>query len=161
MAHPGDAGLGQTLEERADSIEERLGLAVLPGGVVLGLGDFAAQSVGDELAAVANAQNGHAPGKDLGIHMGGLLQIDGVGAAGEDDADGVHGLQLAEGRGKRLDFAIDIAFTDAAGDQLVILAAEIQNNDQFMCHGGIPSSLFEMPNAERPWKVKNRSAFDV
>ena len=54
---------------------------------MLRLSDLAAQGVGHELAAVADAQDGHAPGEDFGIHMGGGLQIDGVGAAGEDDAD--------------------------------------------------------------------------
>ena len=35
VAHPGDALGGQALEELAGGVEIRLGLAVLPGGVIL------------------------------------------------------------------------------------------------------------------------------
>ena len=55
VAHPGDALLGQALEELAGGIVIGDGLAVLPGGVLLGGGDLAAQGVGHELAAVADA----------------------------------------------------------------------------------------------------------
>ena len=134
VAHPGDTLLGQTLEQLAGGVIVGLGLAVLPGGVVLGLGDLAAQSVGHELAAVADAQDGHAPGEDLGVHVGRGLQIDAVGAAGEDDADGVHGLQLGQGSGIGLDFAVHVAFPDTAGDELVVLAAEVQHDNSLVGH---------------------------
>ena len=64
--------------------------------------------------------------------MGGGLQIDGVGAAGEDDADGIHGLQLRQGCGVGLDLAVHAALTDAAGDELVVLAAKVQDNDSLV-----------------------------
>ena len=140
VAHPGHALGGQALEELAVGVVIGRRLAVLPGGVVLGLGHLTAQGVGDELAAVADAQDGHAPGEDLGVHVGGGLQIDGVGAAGEDNADGVHGLQLGQGSGIGLDLAVNAALTDPAGDELVILAAEVQNDDSLVRHTGtIPS----------------------
>ena len=73
-------------------------LAVFPSGIVLGLGDLAAQGVGHELAAVTDAQHGDAQLKNLRVHMGGLFVIDAVGAAGKNDADGRHGLNLLQGR---------------------------------------------------------------
>ena len=132
VAHPGDALGGQILEEFGGVVVIGLCLAVLPGGVVLGGRDLTAQRVGHELAAVADAQNGHAPGEDFRVHMGGGLQIHGVGAAGEDDADGVQGLQLGERGGIGLDLAVHAALTHPAGNELVILAAEIQNQDKLV-----------------------------
>ena len=135
VAHPGDALGGQALEELAGCIEVRLGLAVLPGGVVLGLGDPAAQVVGHQLAAVADAQDGHAPGEDGRVHLGGLGIIHAVGAAGEDDADGVHGADLVQRGGVGLHLAVDAALPDPAGDELVVLSAEIQHDDSLVRQG--------------------------
>ena len=134
VAHPGDALLGQALEDGAVGVVPGLGLAVLPGGVVLGRGDLAAQGVSHELAAVADAQHRHAPGEDLGVHLGGPLLIHRVGAAGKDDADGVHGLELGQGGGIGFDFAVHVALTHTAGNELVVLTAEVQNDDRLMCH---------------------------
>ena len=139
VAHPGDALLRQSPEELTGGIVVGLGLAVLPGGVILGLGDLTAQSMGHELAAVADTQNGYTPGKDLRIHVGRCLQVDAVGAAGKDDADGVHGLQLRQRGGVGLYFTVHIALPDPAGDQLVILAAEIQNDHSLMGHNNFLS----------------------
>ena len=141
VAHPGDAPVGQAAEQLAGGVEVGLGLAVLPGGVVLGLGDLAPQQVGHELTAVADAQDGHPPGEDLGVHLGGGVQIHAVGSAGEDDADGVHGAQLGQGSGTGLDLAVHLALPHPAGDELVVLAAEVQHDDGLMGHGG--SSLME------------------
>ena len=136
VAHPGDALLGQALEELAGGIEIGVSLAVLPGGVLGGGDDLAAQVVGQQLAAVADAQDGHAPGEDGRVHLGGLGIIHAVGAAGEDDADGVHGPDVLHGRGIGLDLAVYAALADAAGDQLVILAAEVQHDDGLVRHEG-------------------------
>ena len=134
VAHPGDALLRQTLEQAAAGVKEGLGLAVFPGGVGLGGSHHSAQLVGQQLAAVADAQNGHAQTEHAGVHMGGLLVIDAVGAAGEDDAHGVIGLDLGKAHVKGLDLAVNIAFTDPAGDQLVILSAEVQYKNFFVTH---------------------------
>ena len=135
VAHPGDAFGGEALKQLAGGVVIGDGLAVLPGGIVLSLRHLAAQGVGHQLAAVADAEDGYAPGKDCGVHMGGSLQIHGVGTAGKDDADGFHGLQLGQGSSVGLYLAVNTAFADTAGDELVILAAEVQNNDSLMGHG--------------------------
>ena len=135
VAHPGDALGGQALEEPAGCVEIRLGFAVLPGGVILGLGDPAAQVVGHQLAAVANAQDGHAPGEDGRVHLGGLGIIHAVGAASEDDADGVHGADLLQRGGVGLHLAVDAALPDPAGDELVVLPAEVQHDDSLVRQG--------------------------
>ena len=135
VAHPGDTLGGQALKEFAGGVEIRLGLAVLPGGVVLGLGDPAAQVVGHQLAAVADAQDGHAPGEDGRVHLGGLGIIHAVGAASEDDADGVHGADLLQRSGVGLHLAVDAALPDPAGDELIVLSAEVQHDDSLVRQG--------------------------
>ena len=132
VAHPADPALRQALEQGAGGVVEGLRLAVLPGAVVLGGGNPAPQMVGQELAAVADAQHGHAQGKDGRVHLGRGLQIDRVGAPGEDKADGLHFLELRQGRGIGLDLAVHAALPDPPGDQLVVLPAEVQNNNSLM-----------------------------
>ena len=135
VTHPGDALGGKALEELAGRIEIRLGLAVLPGGVVLGLGNPAAQIMGHQLAAVADAQDGHAPGEDGRVHLGGLGIIHAVGAAGEDDADGIHGADVRQRGGVGLYLAVDAALPDPAGDELIVLSAEVQHDDSLVRQG--------------------------
>ena len=130
------------MEQLAGGVIVGLGLAVLPGGVVLGLGDLAPQQVGHQLAAVADAQNGHAPGENFRVHLGGGVQIHAVGAAGEDDADGIHGLQLREGSGVGLDFAVHAALPHPAGNELVVLSAEVQHDNSLMRHKSTLSKKF-------------------
>ena len=89
MAHPADGGGLHIGEHLAAVVHEDLGLAVLALG---GAADAAAQQVHHELAAVADAQHRHAPAEDLGVDGGRILQIDAVGAAGEDDALGFFAL---------------------------------------------------------------------
>ena len=138
MAHPGDALLGQPLEEAAAGVEEGLRLAIFPGRVGLGGGHLPAQLVGQQLAAVADAQNGYAQTEHAGVHMGGFFIIDTVGAAGEDDAHGIIGSDLLKAHIKGLDFAVYITFADAAGDQLVILSAEVQYKNFLVSHQSAP-----------------------
>ena len=134
VAHPGDAPLRQAFEELAGGVVIGLGLAVLPGGVLVGLGHLAAQGVGHELAAIADAQHRHAQLKDGRVGLGRARLIDGVGAAGEDEADGLHSAEFLQRGRVGLDLAIDAALAHPAGDELVVLAAEIQDNHGLMGH---------------------------
>src|SRR5699024_4607592 len=135
-AHPADILIRQVGEQRAGRIQVHQGLAVLPLGR---LADMAAQHVHHQLAAVADAQDRHAPGVDFRVDGGGIGQVGAVGAAGEDDALGVPGLDLCQVGFVGINLAIDVAFPDTAGDELVILAAEIENDDGFLLHGTLLS----------------------
>ena len=140
VAHPCDAGFGQPPEQFAPGVKMGLRLAVLPGGIVLGGGDPAAQQVGHQLAAVADAQDGHPPGKDFRVHLGRAVQIHRIGPPGEDNADGPHGPQLFQRGGIGLYLAVHPALPHPPGDELVILPAEIQHDHSLMGHGRPSSS---------------------
>ena len=136
VAHPADVLGGQGVKQRAFGVQIDQRLAVFTLG---GLADVAAEGVHHQLAAVADAQNGHTPGVNIGVDGGRIRQIGTVGAAGKDNALGVLGLDFGQVGAVRIDFAIHVAFADTAGDQLVILAAEIQNDNGFLLHRELPS----------------------
>ena len=129
VAHPRNALGRQTAEQLAVRVEIRLRLAVLPGGILRGRHNAAAQIVGQELAAVANAEDGNPQLENLRVRLRGRGIIHAVGTAGKDNADGVQRLDFLKGCGIGLDLAVYAAFPDAAGNELVILAAEIQNKN--------------------------------
>ena len=134
MAHPRHALFGKALEELAARIEERLGLAVFARGGVVCSNDLAAEVVRDELAAVADAEHGHARVKERGVDVRRVLQIHAVRATGEDEADGLHRKKVRKRRGVGLDLAVNAAFAHAARDELVVLAAKVQYDDGLMVH---------------------------
>ena len=134
VAHPRHAFFGKALEELAARIEERLGLAVFArGGVACG-NDLAAEVVRDELAAVADAEHGHARVKERGINVRRILKVNAVRAAGEDEADGIHREKVCKRRRVGLDLAVNAAFAHAARDELVVLAAKVQYDDGLKVH---------------------------
>ena len=86
---------------------------------------LAPQGIRDQLTAVADAQDRDAQMKDLRADPGGGVVIHAVGAAGENDAHRVQCPQLLNGGLIAFHFAVYAAFTDSAGDQLVVLTAKI------------------------------------
>ena len=106
------------------------GAAVFPGVVFPGLGDDTAQGVGHQLAAVANAQHGDAHFKNLLGQGRGAFCVNAVGAAGKDDADGVKGPDgLHGGLAGGMDLAVHVTFPHPAGNELVVLTAEVQDQN--------------------------------
>ena len=104
----------------------RVGLAVL-GGVA---GRYlAAEGVAHELCAIADAEDRDPQVEDLLADVRGLLVVDTVGTAGEDDADRLARGELLEGGLVALDLAVDTALTHAPRDELVVLTAEVQDDD--------------------------------
>ena len=134
MAHPRNALFGQALEELAGGIIIGLGFAVLPGSILLRRSDLTTQGMGHQLAAIADTKDWNAHAEDLRVIVGGFLLIHTARATGEDDTDGVHGLNFFQGGSIGLDLAVDIAFPDTACNQLIILPAKVQNNDHLMIH---------------------------
>ena len=82
-----------------------------------------------QLAAVADAENGNPQLEDLRIGLGRLGIIDAVGAAGENNANGIQGFDVRDRGGIGLDLAVYAAFPHAPCDQLVILSAEVKDQN--------------------------------
>ena len=91
--------------------------------------------MGHQLTAVADAQDGHAPGENGRVHLGGFGIIHAVGATGKDDADGIHGADVRQRGGVGLYLAVDAALPDPAGNELIVLSAEVQHDDSLVRQG--------------------------
>ena len=55
--------------------------------------------------------------------------------AGEDDADGVSGPDGLQRGGIGLHLAVDAALPDPAGNELIVLSAEVQHDDSLVRQG--------------------------
>ena len=82
--------------------------------------------MGHHLGAIADAQHGDAQFKDLFGAQGGVLGVDAVGTPGKEDALAVP--QLLRIGFIAFDLAVDPQVTDPAGDELGVLAAEVQHH---------------------------------
>ena len=121
VAHPHH---GNVLKEQGSFLGHgHVNFAVLGG---FGGDDAALCHPADELGAVADAQNRDAQLQHHGIVVGGGHIEYAVGAAGEDDALIVPGLDFLRGDGiERFDLRVDMEIPDSAGDQLIVLTAEV------------------------------------
>ena len=93
--------------------------------------NLAAQLVSKKLRAVADAKHRNAELKNLRIALRGILAVHTVRTARQNNPGRSQCLQLIHRNRVRMNLAIYITFTDTAGNQLVILAAEVQNYDIF------------------------------
>ena len=128
VAHPIDCLFGHAVEERGVAAMGQLDLAVFAR---LGAAALAAQQVDHQLQPVADAEHRHTQLENRGIDHRRALFKHGGGAAGEDQRVRREGADLVHRHAVGLNLAVDAAFTDAAGDQQVILPAEVQNQNFF------------------------------
>ena len=133
VAHPAD-GIGRyALKQLGTScLDADISLAVLADRSSLHL---AAQKMRHQLGAVADAQHRHAKLEYLCADGCRVRCIHAVRAAGKDDALQVlHGLDFLKAESIWMHLAINIALTHTAGNQLVVLATKVQDNNHFICH---------------------------
>ena len=123
VAHPANAAAAKPLIDGRGKIVSRLLPAVF---ALIGMHDLAAERMGDELAAVTDAEHGNARLQKRLVDMRRALFVDAGRSAREDYALGGFGEYLLGGRGAGIHFAIDILLPYSARDQLVILTAEVE-----------------------------------
>ena len=125
MTHPAHAAPGDTLKERMIP-DIQLDLAVL--AAVVGARYDAARHMRDKLAAVADTEQRDARVEDSRIVVRREGVEDAVGASCEDDAPVPLGYDLIDGDLViRLYLGVDALLANASGDELIILAAEIED----------------------------------
>ena len=126
VGHPGGHGGGEFGKEGIGVDEVDFGVAVfaLAGGA-----DAASEVMDDVLESITNSQDGKAEGQDCGIGWRRIGVVDGAGASGEDEADGAVGEDFVDGGGARKHHREDVLFTDAAGDELGVLRAEVEDDN--------------------------------
>ena len=130
VAHPADALLRYIGEEHGRPVRNlKLRPAVLADGCRLNL---AAKFVCHELRTVAYTEDGHAEGKNFLAVRRGILLADALRAARKDDRLGRERTKLLQRKRMRMHLAVDAALAHAACDQLVVLTAKVQYDNQFM-----------------------------
>ncbi len=122
MAHPGGLFLRQAGGEGTGHPDT--GLAEFGRARPL---DAAAEVLRHQLHAVADAEHGHAELVDAGVDLRGVIGVDGGGAAAEDQRRRVPRAERGRGRAVADELRVDAGLADPAGDQLRILAAQIDD----------------------------------
>src|SRR5690606_3475997 len=106
--------------------------AVLPLAARLHL---AAELLGHELLAVADAEHGDAELEEAGVALRRRRIVDAVGAAAQHDGAWGERPDLGERKRAGMDLAVDVAFADASRDELGVLRTAVEDQDLLAgCH---------------------------
>ncbi len=96
---------------------------------------LAAEVVNDEVQSVADAEDGDVELEEVWIGSGRVGVVDGGRAAGEDYAEGIMGLDVAERNRAGQHDREDVELSDAPGDELGVLRSEVED---YYCLGVHP-----------------------
>ena len=128
VAHPDDLVVRQAGEQAALAVGH-LELGPTELGCVRPI-DPAAELPGHELHAVADAEHGHARLEERAVDAGRVRRVDGGRPAGEDDRASAASGYLGRADRSRHQLRVDPALAHAAGDQLSVLAAQVDDEDR-------------------------------
>ena len=95
--------------------------------------------MGEKLQAITDAEDGQSQGQHLRVGGGRIRVVDRAGASGENQPDGMMRLDFGDRSAAGKDYGEDVLLSYAAGDQLSVLAAKIQDDDR----GGIHVLVFQ------------------
>ena len=98
--------------------------------------------MGGELAAVADAEYGHAEFKNFGVHFGAAAIIYAVGAAREDYAYGGVFFYFFNSHVARHEVAVNVLLAHAPCNKLVVLTAEVEYQNSFALHNLVLYVIF-------------------
>ena len=127
VGHPGGHGGGEFGEKGIGFEQIYFGVAIF---AFIGGADSSAEVMDDVLESIADAEDGEAESEDGGIGRWGVGVVDRAGASGENDSDGMVRLDFVDGGGAGKDDGEDVLFADAAGDELGVLRAEVEDDDR-------------------------------
>lgn len=130
VTHPTDAFLRYISEDHGRPVRNlKLRPAVLADRRRFNL---AAEFVCHELRTVAYTEDGDTEGENFLAVRRGILLVDALRAARKDDRLGRERTKLLQRERMRMHLAVDAALAHAARDQLVVLTAKVQYDNQFM-----------------------------
>src|SRR5712664_2314341 len=89
---------------------------------------FPAQVIGEPLHAIADSEHRNAEREHARVAFGGLRVVDRPGPTGKHDAGGFELADFIERRGARKNGGEDLLLANAAGNELGVLAAEIEHD---------------------------------
>lgn len=137
VAHPDSLKLAGCAIERGVALDLDVHLAIL---LLVSGGDLAAELLDEQLHAVADAEDGDAVLLDIAEkavgERRGVGEMDGVGSSGEDDGAGGEGGDGGEGGGAGEAEGEHGEVADAAGDEVGVLGAVVEDEDEGAGRGG-------------------------
>ncbi len=126
MAHPAGGADSDPFKQTSEIANPELGKTVFP---FFRPRNSASKGVNHELHAVTDPQNRHAEIKYCGVDAGAVFFINARRPSGQDDSLWLEGSQGVHVDAGRFDLTIDAVFPHPAGDQLIVLGAEINDDD--------------------------------
>ncbi len=141
------------LANRLTREEHRVGVDGGRGATELGaLGALhrAAERLGHRLEAVTDAEHRHAGVEERGIDRRRTVGVDAGRTAREDHRRGLTREELGHGHLVRHDLAVDLRLAHAAGDQLRVLSAEVDDEDERVAHRSIVHGTLSAPGRPAP-----------
>lgn len=133
MRHPDVERWGQTGEQRIFLLPGHDGYLGGPVLTLVGRAYFSPQMMGEKLQTVADAQDGESERENGRVRSRRVRVVDRAGSSGENEPDRMMSLNLSQRGATGNDNRENVLLSYAAGDELGVLAAEIQNDDR----GGI------------------------
>ena len=128
MAHPAVGSSLHAAEEPGLFLHPDRYPAVFP---LFGFFNRAAEEQGCQLHTVADSQDRDPRFIQGRINPGRVIIVDTGRATGKNNTDRFTGQDVRQGHIPRDNLGIDMAFANAAGNQLGILSAEVQDEDEF------------------------------
>ncbi len=142
VAHPDGLGRGEPAEHPRAQVAADLRQPVLGGGAGA---DLASQRLGNQLVAEAQAKDRSGWLLEREVEPGHAVRTDDrVRSARQDEADDLWMVLEAE-RVRYEQLAVDPERPDAPGDQVRVLATEIEDGDAF--HSGVDHSCLRNSSA--------------
>ena len=137
VAHPDVEGVGQAVQQ-APAVRDRQRRA--PVLALAGLLHGTAECLRHGLEAVADAEHRDASLEQLRVHRRRTLLVDRRRPPGEDDGGGATRKDLVGVEPGADDLGIDVGLAHAARDQLRVLGAEIDDEDELVLGSHAPES---------------------
>ena len=129
VAHPAYALVAETLEEVRAVVKMHIGGPVLLRGRTF---DLPSKNVDHQLESVADAEHRYAEVEDVGMASRCARVVDAGRAAREHYALGFLHSNLVYPCAPREEFGVDLAFSNASGDEVGVLPTEVHYHDRIM-----------------------------
>ena len=127
VTHPHIDAVRNLGEQTSGVVDGQTGASVLGGS---GVGHLAAEPLGHELEAVADAHHRHSGREEGSIHARGVVGVHRGRSAGEDHRCGVLGEHVVHRHGVRDDLGVHRRLTNASGDELGVLGAVVDDEHE-------------------------------
>ena len=131
VAHPANIPAFYAFEQRTICLQFHGSLAKFADTSAF---NMSTQSMCHELMSIANAKNRHTQLENTGINFWSFFSIYAVWSTCKNYTFRIFRFDLFKRIGIRNNLAVNSAFSNSSGNQLIVLAAEVNNQYKFVLH---------------------------